>query len=150
MAVGEELEDVAHILDDALVGGQQTEITVDARRILVEVARSDVGIAPHAGALAPLDQDDFTVYLQVLDGIDDLDPLALQQVGVLDVLLLVEARLQLDEHRDLLAVFGGVDQRVDDLHALYVHLADAVMAIRSTRGSMAASRRKSMKCWNEW
>ena len=118
VAVGEELEDVAHILDDALVGGQQTEITVDARRILVEVARSDVGIAPHAGALAPLDQDDFAVYLQVLDGIDDLDPLALQQVGVLDVLLLVEARLQLDEHRDLLAVFGGVDQRVDDLRVL--------------------------------
>ena len=31
-----------------------------------------------------------------------------------DVGLLVEAGLELDEHRDLLSLFGGRDERVDD------------------------------------
>ena len=46
--------------------------------------------------------------LQILNGVDHLDAFALEQIGVFDVLLLVETRLQLDEHRDRLPFLAAL------------------------------------------
>ena len=58
--------------------------------------------------------------------VDDVGPHFLERAGPTDVGLLVEAGLQLDEHRDLLAVLGGPGERQRDrrgrAHAVERHL----------------------------
>ena len=51
--------------------------------------------------------------LQVDEAVDDVDAGLLQPVRPDDVVALVEARLQLDEHGDLLARVGGLDEQID-------------------------------------
>ncbi len=54
--------------------------------------------------------------------VDDVDARRLEAVRPDDVVALVEARLELDEHRDLLSLLGGLDEQVDQRRVL----ADAV------------------------
>ena len=56
--------------------------------------------------------------LPVDEAVDDLDAGALERAGPEQILLLVEARLQLDHRGDRLAGLGGVDQRADDRRLL--------------------------------
>ncbi len=65
-------------------------------------------------ALAPHDQRDLAVGLEADEAVDDVHARVLQRARPLDVGRLVEARLQLDDGRDLLAVLGGADERADD------------------------------------
>ncbi len=51
--------------------------------------------------------------LQPHHAVDHVDALALEGAGPADVALLVEARLQLDEYRDVLAVGRGLHQLLD-------------------------------------
>ena len=61
----------------------------------------------------PHDEAQLAVGLQVDEAVDDVDAGRLQAGRPLDVVALVEPRLQLDEHRHLLAGLGGLDQQVD-------------------------------------
>ena len=49
---------------------------------------------------------------KALGAIDNGAARFFQALGPLDVVLLVEARAELHEHRDLFAVLGGIDQRL--------------------------------------
>ena len=56
--------------------------------------------------------------LPVDEAVDHLHPGALERAGPQQILLLVEAGLELDHRGDRLAGFGGVDQRADDRRLL--------------------------------
>ena len=62
-----------------------------------------------------------------------------------DVVALVEARLQLDQHRDLLALLGGLDQQIDQRRvgadAVERHLdRDDVRIVRPRRAGTSRPR----------
>ena len=71
-------------------------------------------VAADAVLLAAHDERDLAVRLEAGEAVDDVAAGLFQLARPVDVVLLVKARLELDEHRDLLAVFGGADQRGDD------------------------------------
>ena len=68
------------------------------------VAGADVRVAAQAVVVLAHDQDHLAVGLQPDDAVGDVDADVLQPARELDVGRLVEARLELDHHRDLLAV----------------------------------------------
>ena len=57
---------------------------------------------------------DLGVRLQPEEAVDDVHAALLERARPLDVRLLVEARLQLDERRHLLAVLGRARERLHD------------------------------------
>ena len=84
------------------------------RAVRVVVAGRQVDVALDAVALAAHDQRDLAVGLEADEAVDDVHAGVLQRARPLDVGGLVEAGLELDDRRDLLAVLGGADQRADD------------------------------------
>ena len=99
-----EVEDAARVGDYLAAAGEQAEVGVYLRRRFVEVARADVGVAARAAALAPLDEYQLAVDLEPRDAVDDAHARALEYVRVFYVLPLVEARQQLHDDGDVLAV----------------------------------------------
>ena len=75
-------------------------------------------VAVDAVVLLAHHQAQLAVRLQVDEAVDDVDAGRLEPVGPGDVVALVEARLQLDEHGHLLALLGGVDQEIDQRRVL--------------------------------
>ncbi len=108
---GEVVEHVGHVRADLLVGGEQPEVGVQAGGGRVVVAGADVHVVAHPLALAADDQHALGVGLQRGLAVDDVDARLLKGFRPVDVLALVEARLQLDQRHRLLAPLGGVDQR---------------------------------------
>ena len=51
---------------------------------------------------------------QVRDAVDDVDAGFFQARGPIDVAAFVESGLEFDQHRDLLAALGSLDQPIDD------------------------------------
>ena len=110
---GQDVEQVRDVRADLRAAGQQPEVHVQAGRLRVVVAGPDVDVAAQAGALAPDDERGLAVRLEADQAVDDVRAGALQLAGPDDVRLLVEAGLDLDEDHDLLAAFGGADERLD-------------------------------------
>ena len=108
---GQIVEDVRDVRHDVGIGGEQTQVGVDLRRLRVVVAGAGVHVALHAVGLLPHDQTQLRVRLQLGKAVDDVDAVRLQPPRPEDVVALVEARLELDEHRDLLAGFGRGDEQ---------------------------------------
>ena len=108
------VEEARRVLAELRAAGHEPEVRVDARRRLVVVAGAEVHVTPDLVLLAPDDERDLAVRLQADDAVDHVDARLLERLGPLDVLLLVEARLQLHEDRDLLAVLGRADERGED------------------------------------
>ena len=71
-------------------------------------------VAPDAVGLVAHDQDDFGVHLDPRQAVDDVGADPLQVARPVDVVLFVEARLELDQRRDLFAGFGRLHERRDD------------------------------------
>ena len=117
---GEVVEQVRDVLGDPLVGGDQPEVLVHPGGLGVVVAGADVGIAADAAmtvagvALVADDHRELAVGLEPDDAVDDVAAGLLELACPADVGLLVEARLDLDDHQHLLAGLGGVDEGVDD------------------------------------
>ena len=111
---GEDVEQVGHVRADLRAGGQQAQVDVQAGRLGVVVARPDMDVAAQARALASHDERDLRVGLEPDQPVHDVRAGALQLACPDDVGLLVEARLDLDEDDDLLAPFGGADERLHD------------------------------------
>ena len=93
---------------------EEAEVGVDARRRRVVVAGAEVHVAAHGVALAAHDERDLGVRLEADEAVDHVHAGPLERARPLDVVLLVEARLELDEHGDLLAVLGRARERGDD------------------------------------
>ena len=93
------------------VGGEVAEVGVDARRDRVIIAGAEVAVGAEALLLAADDHRHLGVGLPVDEAVDDLDAGALERARPHQILLFVEAGLQLDDRGDRLAGLGGVDQR---------------------------------------
>ena len=111
---GQHVEQVGEVGADLRVGGEQADVLVQARGLVVVVAGADVGVALELATLLPHDQCGLAVRLQPDQAVDDVAAGALQRSGPLDVGLLVEPGLDLDQDDDLLALLGRVDEGVDD------------------------------------
>ena len=108
------VEEVRRVLAELRAARHEAEIRVDARRRFVVVAGAEVHVAPDLVLLAADDERDLAVRLEADDAVDHVDARLLERLRPLDVLLFVEARLQLHEDRDLLAVLGRADERGED------------------------------------
>ena len=71
-------------------------------------------IAAERALLLPDDQGDLRVRLQADQAVDYVHPSLLQSPCPENIVLFVEARLQLDEDGDLFAVLRRLDQGLDD------------------------------------
>ena len=111
---GEGVEERGGVLADGAVGGHEAEVGVDARRLLVVVARPHVDVALDALEAAAHDQADLGVGLVAANAVDDVRPRLLERARPLDVRLLVEARHQLHDDGDLLARLRRPRQRLHD------------------------------------
>ena len=110
----ERVEQVRDVRAELLAARQQPEVDVRARGLRVVVAGPDVHVAAQPDALAAHDQRHLRVGLEADQAVDDVGARLLEAAGPDDVRLLVEARLDLDQHHDLLAALRGPDQRPDD------------------------------------
>ena len=98
---------------DVVVGGEVAEVGVLLGRDAVVVARAEVRVAADAVALAAHDLERLAVRLEADEAVDHVGALALQRLGPADVALLVEARLELDEDGDVLAVGRRLHELLD-------------------------------------
>ena len=90
------------------------EIRVDLRGLGVVVAGCGVDVPLDAVGLLPDHETELRVRLQIREPVDDVDPVRLQPLGPEDVVPLVEPRLELHQHRHLLAAFGRLNQERDE------------------------------------
>jgi hypothetical protein len=112
---GQVVEQLGQVAAQDLVAGEQAEVGVLPGGAGVVVAGGDVGVAAQAVVVLAHDQDQLAVGLQADDAVGDVDAGPLHAGGPADVGLLVEASLELEDDRDLLAAERGVDQVLDDL-----------------------------------
>lgn len=101
-------------MGDDGIAGEIGQVRIDLRGDWVVVARSEVAVGSQLAFLAPNDHRHLGVGLELDEAEDDLHAGALEIARPADVRLFVEAGLELDQRRDRLAGFGGVDQRADD------------------------------------
>ena len=111
---GEVVEQVGEVGAEVGVGGEQAEVFVAVRGLAVVVAGSDVAVPPDAFGFLAHDEQDLGVRLQPHEAVHDVHARFFEDACTFDVRLLVEAGRELDERDDLLALFGGLDQRADD------------------------------------
>ena len=111
---GEEVEEIRGVLTEVGLRGEEGEVGVKAGGAGVVVAGAEVDVAAQAVVVAPHDEGDLAVDLVVHDAIDDVDAGFLEAARPSDVVRLVEARFQLGDGGDLLAIAHGVHERADD------------------------------------
>ncbi len=107
------VEEVGDIGRDGVVGGEDSDVLVDARRRGVVVAGADVRIPAQGVALAADDERHLRVDLHVGKPVHDVDARLFERLRPLDVAQLVEPRFQLDKADRLLSVLGALDERAD-------------------------------------
>ena len=111
---GQVVEQVGQVGDHVLVRGEQPDVLIQARGLGVVVPGADVGVPLQAVALLADHQAGLAVGLEAEQAVDDVDPGLFQLAGPPDVVLLVEAGLDLHQRHHLLAGGRGVHQGVDD------------------------------------
>ena len=113
-AAGDGVEEERGVVAILRLAGEIGDVGVEPGGGLVVVAGAEVDVAAQVAGLAADDHADLGVGLEALHAIDDLRAGALEFVGAVEVAGLVEAGLEFDEHGDVLAVFRGLDEGVDD------------------------------------
>ena len=96
------------------IGGEQADVLVEPGRLGVVVAGADVAVAADPVGLLAHHEQRLGVGLEADEPVDDVHAGLLERAGPADVRRLVEARLELDQDRHLLAPLGRPDQRLDD------------------------------------
>ena len=109
------LEYVGGLLADALAGGDEGKVGVQLAGFLVVVAGADLSDIGVAVLVFAGDQGELGVDFVVLKTVNHRTARGFQLLGPVDVVLFVEPGPQLHQGHDLLAVFGGVHQGLDDL-----------------------------------
>jgi hypothetical protein len=133
---GQVVEQVGGVDAHRLVAGEDPDILVHAGGHRVVVAGGQVQVTADAFAFPPHDHGDLAVRLQPDNAVDHVHAHLFQHAGPPDVAGFVEAGAQLDQHRHLLAVLGGLQQRADHRRVA----ADAIQRLldgqhlRVTRG----------------
>nr|GFD13313.1 hypothetical protein [Tanacetum cinerariifolium] len=82
-----------------------------ARGLFVVVARADVHVARHLLAFLPNNHQHLGVGLVFTHAINDEAACLFEPRALPNIALLIEARLHLKQHRHVLAIFGGFEQR---------------------------------------
>ena len=111
----EPVEELRQVLAELRVGGEEAEVGVEARGPLVVVAGPEVHVAAQPLALAPHHQRRLGVRLQLGVAEEDVRAGPLERARPGDVVLLVEAGLDLDRDGDLLVVLRRADERAHHL-----------------------------------
>ena len=109
----ERVEHDGRVGAEVVVAGEVPEVGVLLGGDAVVVAGAEVHVAADAVALAAHDQHDLGVGLEAYEAVDDVHSFALERLRPADVALFVEARLELDEGGDLLAVGRRLHECVD-------------------------------------
>ena len=115
---GELIKEVGDIGSDFRIRGEEPQIGVEPGSGGVVVAGPDVDVALEALGRAPDHQSDLGVGLQAHQPVDHLDPGLFQPPGPGHVTGLVEAGLELHEHRDVLPAAGRLEQGVHHRRAI--------------------------------
>ncbi len=108
------MKQIHHIAGKSRVAGQQPEIGVEAGRLHVIVSRTDMNIRTHAGRLFPDHKRYLAVGLEAAYTERDVSSHAFQFRGPMQIALLIKARFDLHDARDLFSALGGPDQRLDE------------------------------------
>ncbi len=111
---GQQIEQLGQVLAEGFATREQAEIAVDTRRADVVVPGRQMAVAPDPVRLLTHDETRLAVRLVSDEPVHDVSADRLERARPPDVRFLVEARLQLDEHRDLLAPLGGEPERLRD------------------------------------
>src|ERR1017187_4666873 len=111
---GQDIEQVGHVGPDLGPTRQQANVDIQPGGLRVVVAGPDVDVAAEQVALTPNDEGNLGVGLEAHQAVDDVGAGPLERARPDDVLLLVKARLDLDQDDDLLAPLCGPDQVTHD------------------------------------
>ena len=119
---GQVVEEIHHIVRNPRVAGEQADVGIEAGSLHMVVAGADVHIAAQTACFLAYHQRGLAVGLKTADAEGDVRADAFQFGRPVQIALLVEARLDFHDAGDLLAPFGGPDQRFDERRVV----ADAV------------------------
>ena len=108
-------EEFGGIAADGLVGGDEAQVGVELRRLLVVVARAQLRDVLQAVLGLARDAADLAVHLVIAEAVDDVAAGFFEALRPLDVVGLVEACAQLEQRGDLLAGLGGGDERLSQV-----------------------------------
>ena len=114
----DKVEELAGVAAQCWIAGKEREVGVNLRGLRVIIAGAKMGVGAQALRLAAHDEADLGVRLEVDEAVHHGSAGALQRLGDFEVRLFVEARLELDDGGDVLAGFGGGDERGDDRRIL--------------------------------
>ena len=133
---GEQVEQLRQVLAEGLPAREEPEVLVHAPRPGIVVAGGEMTVAPDTVGLLPNHEAGLAVRLEAGEAVDDVRAHFLKSARPPDIRLLVEARLQLHEDRDLLAVLHGGAQRVSDgrgrAHPVERHLDREHLGVRGS------------------
>ncbi|SPA36043.1 hypothetical protein CBM2637_U10001 [Cupriavidus taiwanensis] len=73
-AAGQLAEDLGHVLGQRFIAGQQAEIRIAARGLVMIVAGTEMHIAPEPSVLAPHHHQDLGVRLEADHAVDHMRP----------------------------------------------------------------------------
>ena len=119
---GQVVEEIDHVVGDAMVAGEQADIGIEARGLHVVVSGADVHVAAQAPRFLAHHQRCLAVGLEPADAKGDVGADAFQFGRPMEIAFLVEARLDLHHAGHLLAPFGCPYQRFHERRVV----ADAV------------------------
>ena len=111
---GQDVEEVRNVLADLVVAREKAEILVEARGLGVVVARPEVAVAAQPVAVVADNERELAVRLEPDQAVDDVDAGLLELLAPVDVVLLIEAGLDLHQGQHLLAVAGSLDECLHD------------------------------------
>src|SRR4029077_14680486 len=108
-------EKLSQILADSIVAGEQSVVGVKSRRPRMIVAGADMRVAAKPVVVLAYHQDDFAMRLEADHSVRYVNSEFLEAGRKLDVRRFVEARLQLDDHGNLLAISCCIAEVADYL-----------------------------------
>ena len=111
---GQRVEEHGYLLAQLLAGSEDAQVRVKARGARIVIAGAEMQIVAQFVAVAADDHQHLAVGLESDHAVDDVHAGFLQPARPEDVVGLVKARAELDQHGDLLAVLRRADERGDD------------------------------------
>src|SRR5215831_14628183 len=111
---GEVIEQFGRISSEFGMSGEQTNVRVDPRGDGVVIPRPEVNVSPQDRSLLTDNKSHFRVSLKAHDSVNDVRAGFLQASSPQNIVLLVESRFELDQHRHLFTAFRCFYQSAHD------------------------------------
>ena len=96
------------------MAGQDTAVCIQLCRRIIIISGTQMHITTDSVFLTPHDQRNLAVCLEAMQSIDHMAACLFEHLRPVDIIFLVKARLQLDEHRNLLAVLRRLRECCDN------------------------------------